>query len=88
LHDQVVLAETLMVPQADIEAVELALVGTAAADLTGPASGHAIEIGMRSMVTAVLAPTKDAPRGTALHVRSFIVAPTRPGMLLRAARRA
>ena len=88
LHDQVVLAETLMVPQADIEAVELALTGTEAVDLTGPASGHAIEIGMRSMVTAVLAPTKDAPRGTALHVRSFIVAPTRPGMVLRAARRA
>lgn len=88
LHDLVVLGETLMVPQADIEAIELALASTEAADLTGPASGHAVEIGMRSMVTALLAPTKAAPRGTALHVRSFIVAPTRPGLVLRAARRA
>lgn len=88
LHDLVVLGETLMVPQADIEAIELALASTEAADLTGPASGHAVEIGMRSMVTALLAPTKAAPRGTALHVRSFIIAPTRPGLVLRAARRA
>lgn len=88
LHDLVVLGETLMIPQADIEAIELALASTEAADLTGPASGHAVEIGMRSMVTALLAPTKAAPRGTALHVRSFIVAPTRPGLVLRAARRA
>ncbi len=88
LHDLVVLGETLMIPQADIEAIELALASTEAADLTGPASGHAVEIGMRSMVTALLAPTKAAPRGTALHVRSFIIAPTRPGLVLRAARRA
>jgi hypothetical protein len=88
LHDLVVLGETLMIPKAEIEAIELALAGTEAADLTGPASGHAVEIGLRSMATALLAPTKEAPRGTALHVRSFIVAPTRPGMVLRAARRA
>ncbi|MEY2582137.1 MAG: hypothetical protein QOE09_1986 [Ilumatobacteraceae bacterium] len=87
LHDLVVLGETLMIPRADIETVELALAGTDAADFTGPASGHVVEIGMRSMVTALRAPTKDAPRGSALHVRSFIVAPTRPGMALSAARR-
>ena len=88
VHDTVVLAETLMVSQANIEGIELALTDTEAADLTGPASGHAVEIDMRSMVTAVLAPTKGAPRGTALHVQSFIVAPSRPGMVLRAAPRA
>jgi hypothetical protein len=88
LHELVVLGETMMIPKAEIEAVELALARTEAADLTGPASGHAVEIGLRSMATALLAPTKAAPRGTALHVQSFIVAPTRPGMVLRAARRA
>jgi hypothetical protein len=36
------------------------------------------------MVTALLAPTKDAPRGIALHVQSFIIAPSRPGAVLRA----
>jgi hypothetical protein len=87
LHDSVVLAETLMVSHADIEAIALALAGTEAADLSGPASGHAVEIDVRSMVTAVLAPTKRSPKGTALHARSFIVAPTRPGMVLRAYRR-
>ena len=85
VHDQVVLAETLMVARADVVSIDLALAGTEAADFTGPASGHAVEIGLRTMVTALLAPTKTAPRATALHVRSFIVAPTRPGAVLRAA---
>jgi hypothetical protein len=87
VHDQIVLAETLMVPGRDVARIDLALTGTEAADLTGPAGGHAVEIGLTSMVTATLAPTKTAPRGTALHVRSFIVAPTRPGAVLRATAR-
>ncbi|MEO7370901.1 MAG: hypothetical protein ABI949_11560 [Ilumatobacteraceae bacterium] len=86
VHDQVVLGETLMISRADLDTIDLALAGTEAADFTGPAAGHAIEIGMRSMVDALLAPTKTAPRGTALHVKSFIVAPTRPGTVLRATR--
>jgi hypothetical protein len=87
VHDQVVLAETLMVSRPDIVAIDLALVGTEAADFTGPAAGHAVEIATRSMITALLAPTKTAPRGTALHVKSFIVAPSRPGLVIRASRR-
>lgn len=85
VHDQVVLAETLMVPRPDVDGVGLALAGTEAADFTGPAAGHAIEVALREMATALLAPTKAAPRGTAVHVRSFIVAPTRPGAVLQAA---
>jgi hypothetical protein len=73
-----------MVPKRDVARIDLALTGTEAADLTGPAGGHAVEIGLTSMVTATLAPTKTAPRGTALHLQSFIVAPTRPGAVLRA----
>jgi hypothetical protein len=84
MHDQVVFAETLMVPRLDVMGIELALADTEAADFTGPAAGHAIEIAMRLTSTVLLAPTKTAPRGTALHVKSFIVAPTRPGAVLRA----
>ncbi len=86
VHDQVVLAETLMVARPNVVRIDLALADTEAADLTGPAGGHAVEIGLRSMVTVTLAPTKAAPRGTALHVQSFIIAPTRPGTVLAAAR--
>jgi len=85
VHDPVVLGETLMVPRSDVDGIELALAGTEAADFTGPAGGHAVEISLTSMTDALLAPTKRAPRGTALHVRSFLVAPTRPGAVLRAA---
>jgi hypothetical protein len=85
VHDQVVLAETLMVPRPDVDRVGLALAGTEAADLTGPAAGHAVEVALREMATALLAPTKAAPRGSAIHARSFIIAPTRPGAVLRAA---
>lgn len=86
VHDQVVLAETLMVAWPNVVRIDLALTDTEAADLTGPAGGHAVEIGLRSMVTVTLARTKAAPRGTALHVQSFIIAPTRPGTVLAAAR--
>lgn len=84
VHDQVVLAETLMVSRSELAGIDLALADTEAADFTGPAAGHAVEVSMRAMVTAVRAPTKSAPRGVALHVQSFIVAPSRPGAVLRA----
>ena len=84
VHDQVVLSETLMVSRSNLVDVELALEGTEAADFTGPAGGHAIEISVQSMIDVLLAPTKAAPRGTALHVKSFIIAPSRPGAVLRA----
>ncbi len=35
------------------------------------------------MITVLLAPTKDSPRGKALHVQSFMIAPSRPGAVLR-----
>lgn len=84
VHDPVVLGETLMVARRDVAHIELALADTEAADFTGPAGGHAVEVGLHSLVDAILAPTKAAPRGTALHVQSFLVAPTRPGAVLRA----
>lgn len=85
VHDPLVLADTVMLPRANVVAIGLALADTQAADLTGPASGHAVEIALRDMVTVVLAPTRATQRGTALHVRSMLVAPSRPGRLLHAA---
>lgn len=83
VHDHVVLAETLMVSRSELGGIELALADTEAADFTGPAAGHAVEVSLRAMATALLAPTKATPRGTAVHVQSFIVAPSRPGAVLR-----
>jgi hypothetical protein len=83
VHDHVVLAETLLVSRSQLDGIELARAGTEAADFTGPAAGHAVEVSLREMVTTLLAPTRDTPRGTALHAKSFIVAPSRPGAVLR-----
>ena len=85
IHDQLVLAETAMLPRASLATLGLALADTQAADLTGPAAGHAVEVGLLEATTVVLAPTRSKPNGTALHVRSLLVTPTRPGRFLRAA---
>ncbi|MCU1361470.1 MAG: hypothetical protein JWN99_2759 [Ilumatobacteraceae bacterium] len=85
VHDQLVLSETVMFPRASLAQVGLALEGTQAADLTGPAAGHAVEVALLRTETVVLARTRAKPNGTALHVRSVLVAPTRPGRMLRAA---
>lgn len=84
LHDPVVLAETLMVPRANVTYCRLAPAGTEAADLTGPAAGHAIDVGVKEMALVALAARPGAEKGSALHVQSFLVAPSRPGRALRA----
>ncbi len=84
LHDPVVLAETLMMQRNNVAVVRLAPADTEAADLTGPASGHALEVVVHDMELVVLAPTIAEPKGRALHVQSLLVAPSRPGRALRA----
>jgi hypothetical protein len=82
IHDQHVLAETAMFAKTTVAHIGLALAGTEAADLTGPAGGNAVEIALNEMPMVVLAATRAKPAGAALHVRSFLVAPTRPGRAL------
>lgn len=82
VHDHLVLAETLMLRRQELATVHLAPVGTDAADLTGPAGGHAIEIVTSESVTAILAGTPRDPGGTAIHLTGCLVAPTRPGRVL------
>ncbi len=84
VHDPVVLAETLMVLRPNVEHAHLALATTEAADLTGPAAGHALEVTFREMVQVVLAATPKNPKGTAIHAQSVLIAPSRPGRALRA----
>jgi hypothetical protein len=84
VHDPVVLSETLLVASANLRTVTLAIEGTQAADLTGPSAGHALEVTLTDLVTVLLPPTRRQPAGRAIHVQSFLVAPSRPGLALAA----
>jgi len=89
VHDPVVLADTLMLPNRQITAIKL--VGPArndaGYDLTGPTPGVRVGIALAEMTTAVLAPRPATPRGTAIHLAALLVAPSRPGAALREAAR-
>ena len=84
VHDPLVLGETLMVPRPNVASAHLALADTEAADLTGPAAGHAIELTVKEMVLVQFAGTRDQPKGRAIHARAVLVAPSRPGRALAA----
>jgi hypothetical protein len=71
-----------MIRRNELSGVRLATADTEALDLTGPASGHAIEISTVEPVTAILAATPKYPRGTAVHFSACLVCPTRPGQVL------
>ena len=85
VHDPVVLADTFPLRTGQLASIGLASADTEAADLTGPASGYAIEIATTESVTAVFAFTPAEPNGKAIHLRSFLIAPSRPGLALRSA---
>jgi hypothetical protein len=85
LHDPIVLGETLMLHRKEIARIRLAPADTAAADLTGPTTGNAIEVATAVQATALLAPTRQQPRGRAVHLTAFLASPTRPGRALLAA---
>lgn len=87
VHDPLVLQETLMLRRTDVAGLALAPAGTEAADLTGPAGGHAIEITTAAPVTAVYAGTPRQPGGRAIHLTACLIAPSRPGRALAAAAR-
>lgn len=86
VRDPVVLADTFPLRTAQVASIMLAPADTQAADLTGPASGYAVEVATTESVTAVFAFTPAEPNGRAIHMRSFLIAPSRPGRVLRSAR--
>ncbi|MGA0877793.1 MAG: hypothetical protein ACO3SP_01605 [Ilumatobacteraceae bacterium] len=79
VHDHVVLAETAMVSKRAITGVDLWHPGDEPEplDVTGGPPRPGIAISLQEAETMILAPTKDHPGGHALHVRSFLVRPTR-----------
>lgn len=85
VHDPVVLADTLMIRTEQLAGIGLARADTEAADLTGPASGFAIEVNTTESVSTVLAFTPQEPNGKAIHMTGFLIAPSRPGEALRLA---
>lgn len=84
VHDPMLLVENALFRHADLAAIRLAPAGTEAADLTGGTAGVAIEIVLREMDT-IIKTDRDKAQGSAIHVRSLLVSPTRPGKALRAA---
>lgn len=85
VHDPVLLGETFMLTRRQIGGVALADLGAGvadAADLTGPTPGLAVEVRLREQATALLAPTPTNRQGRAVHLRAFLVSPSRPGALL------
>ena len=84
IHDHLVLAETVMIRRQEIASVRLATADTGAADLTGPAAGHALEITTVEPITAIFAATPKEPSGKAIHLTACLVSPTRPGRALAA----
>lgn len=89
VHDPVVLLDTVMVLRPRITRVGLVAParGNGAFDMTGPTPGVAIGVVLDEMMTATLAARPRTPRGTAVHLSAFLVAPSRPGAVLREAAR-
>jgi hypothetical protein len=85
VHDPVVLADTLSVRRTDVTRIGLAPGDTGAADLTGPASGYAVQVETATPTTAVFAPTRADPSGRAVHMTAFLICPSRPGRALAGA---
>jgi hypothetical protein len=82
IHDHVVLADTALFRRATVAGVGLAPAGTEAADLTGNALGLAVELRLVDTGTVVLAGTRAEQQGKAIHLRSAIFTPSRPGRVL------
>ncbi len=82
VHDDMALAETLLLRRPQVGRVTLARVGTKATDLTVGAVGMAVEIDLAEAVA--LAPARDRRQPSAPQARAeaLLVSPTRPGAVL------
>lgn len=82
VHDPVVMADTLMIRSPIVADARLVGASDGAADLTGPTPGPLVRFDLHHTATAVFAPTRAEPRGRAIHLAAFVVAPSRPGAVL------
>jgi len=82
VHDDLALAETLLLRRPQVERVTLAPAGTTATDLTVGAVGLAVEIDLVEALT--VAPARDRLRANQRLVRAeaLLVSPSRPGAVL------
>ena len=86
LHDHVMLAETAMFMRTAVTAVTVIDkdVASEMADMSGKCSGLGLGIVLKDFDTVVMAGTAKNPGGSAIHVKSLWVCPTRPGRALSA----
>ena len=79
VHDDVVLSENLLIKTHEVMSMNLALKGSEAIDLTGMTRGVPIEVQLREITDVRLTPLAAKLLNTvdALHVKAFLVAPTR-----------
>lgn len=83
LHDRFVLAEPVLFPRPRVNRLHLALAGTTAVDLTAKAAGLRVEIEFSTPVAVSLREGRHGHKDCELS--NVLVAPLRPGALLRAA---
>lgn len=79
IHDHVVLAETAMFMHNAVINIGIETAQSEAADLSGKCAGVGLVITLKDFDTVVLAGTPKNPGGSAIHVKSMRVCPTRPG---------
>ena len=84
VHDSTLLSDVLMLRRHDVVSIALAPAATQAIDFTGLTWGVPLEVQLREMIDVRLTPLAARLLRTtdALHVKSFLVAPTRPGHVL------
>ncbi len=86
IHDNMPLAETVMVASADIDALNLAPADTRAVDLTANALGSAVEVGLRRATGVAIRGASRSAASEAVTATSLLISPTRPGRVVAAAR--
>jgi hypothetical protein len=86
IHDPMTLAEPVLCTRRTVTHLGPAPADTTATDLTAGALGLAIEVELAEPAPAVLRARSGREAGT-LELTSFLVAPSRPGEVLREARR-
>ncbi len=85
VHDRLMLAETIMLKRSQLAGLSLAETNSSAIDITGPSSGHVIEIRAVSEFVIVRAPARRSDAKPE-SITAVLVAPSRPGQALEASR--
>lgn len=84
LHDHVVLGETAMFTRDSIRSITVSRRDAEVADLSGRGRGTGVTVELLDFDTVVLAATPNQPGGSALHVKTWWVRPSRPGRAINA----